>query len=52
MGADVLGLLIFVRQFARNCDNGRRRSRDFPDVLGDIYPPEPSGSSPSSAILR
>ena len=50
--ADVLGLLVFLRQFALNCDNGRRRGRAFLGALRELYPPEPSGSSPSSVILR
>jgi hypothetical protein len=52
--ADVLGLLVFLQHFALNCDNGRRRGRAFLDALRELQPPapEPSGSSPSSAILR
>ncbi len=52
--ADVLGLLVFLQHFALNCDNGRRRGRAFLDALREFHPPaqEPSGSSPSSAILR
>jgi hypothetical protein len=35
-------------------DNGRRRGRAFLDALREFHPPdpEPSGSSPSSVILR
>ena len=51
--ADVLGLLVFLQHLALNCDNGRRRGRSFLDALREFQPaPEPSGSSPSSAILR
>ena len=52
--ADVLGLLVFLQYFALNSDNGRRRGRAFLDALRQFHPPapEPSGSSPSSMILR
>ena len=52
--ADALGLLVFLQHLALNCDNGRRRGRAFLDALREFHPPapEPSGSSPSSAILR
>ena len=52
--ADVLGLLVFLQYFALDRDNGRRRGRAFLDALREFHPPapEPSGSSPSSAILR
>jgi hypothetical protein len=52
--ADVLGLLVFLQYFALYRDNGRRRGRAFLDSLRELHPPgtEPSGSSPSSAILR
>jgi hypothetical protein len=52
--ADVLGLLVFLQFFALNSDNGRRRGRAFLDALRKFHPPapEPSGSSPSSIILR
>ena len=51
--ADVLGLLIFLQHFALFRDNGRRRGRAFLDALREFHPdPEPSDSSPSSAILR
>jgi hypothetical protein len=51
---DVLGLLVFLQHFALYRDNGRRRSRAFLDALREFQPPapEPSGSAPSSAILR
>ena len=52
--ADVLGLLVFLQYFALDRDNGRRRGRAFLDALREFHPPdpEPSGSSPSSVILR
>jgi len=51
--ADVLGLLIFLQHFALFRDNGRPRGRAFLDALREFHPdPEPSESSPSSAILR
>jgi hypothetical protein len=52
--ADVLGLLVFLQHFALFRDNGRRRGRAFLDALREFHPeaPEPSGSSPSSMILR
>ena len=52
--ADVLGLLVFLQYFALYRDNGRRRGRAFLDALREFHPhaPEPSGSSPSSVILR
>ena len=52
--ADVLGLLVFLQHFALYRDNGRRRGRAFLDALREFHPPapEPSGSSPSSVILR
>lgn len=52
--ADVLGLLVFLQRFALYRDNGRRRGRAFLDALREFHPPapEPSGSSPSSRILR
>jgi hypothetical protein len=52
--ADVLGLLVFLQHFALYRDNGRRRGRAFLDGLREFHPPapEPSGSSPSSVILR
>jgi hypothetical protein len=52
--ADVLGMLVFLQHFALFRDNGRRRGRAFLDALREFHPPapEPSGSSPSSVILR
>jgi hypothetical protein len=52
--ADVLGLLVFLQHFALYRNNGRRRGRAFLDALQEFHPPapEPSGSSPSSVILR
>ena len=52
--ADVLGLLVFLQYFALSRDNGRRRGRAFLEALREFHPPppEPSGSSPSSMILR
>jgi hypothetical protein len=52
--ADVLGLLVFLQHFGLQTDNGRRRGRAFLSALRENYPPapEPSGSSPSSVILR
>ena len=52
--ADVLGVLVFLQHFAMYRDNGRRRGRAFLDALREFHPPapEPSGSSPSSVILR
>jgi hypothetical protein len=52
--ADVLGVLVFLQHFAMYRDNGRRRGRAFLDALREFHPPapEPSGSSPSSLILR
>jgi len=52
--ADVLGLLVFLQHYALHTDNGRRRGRAFLSALRENYPPapEPSGSSPSSLILR
>ena len=52
--ADVLGLLVFLQYFALHSDNGRRRGRAFLDALRQFHPaaPEPSGSSPSSVVLR
>jgi hypothetical protein len=52
--ADVLGILIFLQHFALFRNNGRRRCRAFLDALQEFHPPppEPSGSSPSSVILR
>jgi hypothetical protein len=52
--ADVLGLLVFLQHFALYRDNGRRRGRAFLDALREFHPPDPvpSGSSPSSVILR
>ncbi len=52
--ADVLGLLVFLQHFGLNCDNGRRRGRAFLDALRELQPPppEPSGVSPPSVILR
>jgi hypothetical protein len=52
--ADVLGLLVFLQYFALDRDNGRPRGRAFLDALREFHPPapEPSGSSPSSEILR
>ena len=51
--SDVLGLLVFLQHWALTCDNGRRRGRAFLDALREFQPaPEPSESSPSSAILR
>jgi len=52
--ADILGLLVFLQRYALNCDNGRRRGRAFLDALRELQPsaPEPSGSPPSSIVLR
>ena len=52
--ADVLGLLVFLQHLALYRDNGRRRGRAFLGALREFHPPapEPSGSSPSSVILR
>jgi hypothetical protein len=52
--ADVLGMLVFLQHFALFRDNSRRRGRAFLDALREFHPPapEPSGSSPSSVILR
>jgi hypothetical protein len=52
--ADVLGLLVYLQYVALYRDNGRRRGRAFLDSLRGDHPPapEPSGSSPSSVILR
>ncbi|MCX6627166.1 MAG: hypothetical protein NTW28_06010 [Candidatus Solibacter sp.] len=52
--ADVLGLLVFLQHVALLRDNGRRRGRAFLDALRELHPsaPAPSGSSPSSMILR